>query len=79
MNQAVTLEPSGSDRVAFDTDVLIFYFRGHEGSRRFLTNIPHPLRVLPIPVYMELIQGCRNRRQAQAPPYSGAPSWPLPT
>lgn len=64
-------DPSGAQaqRVIFDTDVLIWYFRGDEGARRFLTRVPYPQRALSSLSVMELLQGCRDRdeiRQVKA-------------
>lgn len=42
-----------------DTDILIWYLRGHESAARFLaTRQPFSLSVV---TYMELVQGMRNR------------------
>lgn len=44
-----------------DTDVLIWYLRGHEQAARFLDGLP-ALRLSAV-TYMELVQGCRNRQE----------------
>lgn len=44
-----------------DTDVLIWYLRGHEGAARFLDGLPE--LSLSAVTYMELVQGCRNRQE----------------
>lgn len=44
-----------------DTDVLIWYLRGHEGAARFLDSLPAV--ELSAVTYMELVQGCRNRQE----------------
>jgi len=49
--------------VIFDTDILIWYFRGSEEARDFIRGVPFSERILIAPVYMELIQGCRDRRE----------------
>jgi predicted nucleic acid-binding protein len=46
-----------------DTDVLIWYLRGHEGAARFLDSLPEP-RLSAI-TWMELVQGCRNRQELE--------------
>ena len=43
----------------FDTDVVIWVFRGHEGAAK-LVESAHD-RQISIVAYMELIQGVRNR------------------
>jgi hypothetical protein len=43
-----------------DSDVLIWYLRGHEGAARFLDDPPE--LALSAVTYMELVQGCRNRQ-----------------
>jgi len=44
-----------------DTDVLIWYLRGHDKAAQLLDGLPE-LRVSAI-VWMELVQGCRNRME----------------
>lgn len=51
--------------VVFDTDVLIWYFRGSEKARRFLSRVPHQRRALSSLTLMELLQGCRDRAEAR--------------
>lgn len=46
-----------------DTDVLIWYLRGHEGAAQFLDGLPE-LRLSAV-TYMELVQGCRNRQELE--------------
>ena len=46
-----------------DTDVLIWYLRGHEGAARFLEGLPD--LALSVVTYMELVQGCRNRKELE--------------
>jgi hypothetical protein len=50
--------------VAFDTDVLIGWFRGSERARRFRARGPRRRRAVPSVVVMELLQGCRSRAEA---------------
>jgi predicted nucleic acid-binding protein len=47
--------------ILFDTDILIWYFRGHERARRFLARVPHPRRAVSALTVMELLQGCRSQ------------------
>lgn len=51
-------------RVAFDTDILIWYFRGHTKARRLLERTALARRAVPALVVMELIQGCQTRNEA---------------
>jgi predicted nucleic acid-binding protein len=44
-----------------DTDVLIWYLRGHAGAARFLASLG--AFKLSAVSYMELVQGCRNRQE----------------
>jgi predicted nucleic acid-binding protein len=44
-----------------DTDVLIWYLRGHTGVARFLNELPE-LKLSAV-TYMELVQGCRDRQE----------------
>ena len=47
-----------------DTDILIWYFRGDEAARRFLTRVPFPERTVSALTVMELLHGCRDQREA---------------
>jgi len=49
--------------VVFDTDVLIWYFRGHQRARRFLARVPHQHRAVSALTVMELLQGCRSQEE----------------
>ena len=49
--------------VVFDTDVLIWYFRGHDRARRFLARVAHAQRAVSSLTVMELLQGCRNQEE----------------
>lgn len=44
-----------------DTDVLIWYLRGHEEAAQFLNDLPS--LELSAVTYMELMQGCRNQQE----------------
>ena len=44
-----------------DSDVLIWYLRGHAKAAQFLNDLP-TLR-LSVVTYMELVQGCRNKEE----------------
>jgi len=46
-----------------DTDVLIWYLRGHERAARFLDNL-RELKLSAV-TWMELVQGCRNRQELE--------------
>lgn len=46
-----------------DSDVLIWYLRGHEGAARFLDGLSE--LKLSVVTYMELVQGCRNRQELE--------------
>ena len=48
-----------------DTDILIWYFRGDEPARRFLARMPFPERTVSALTVMELVQGCRDQREAR--------------
>ncbi|MGH7818903.1 MAG: type II toxin-antitoxin system VapC family toxin [Candidatus Binatia bacterium] len=48
---------------AFDTDVLVWYFRGSEKAKALVRRTARPERLIPSVVYMELVQGCRNRAE----------------
>ena len=45
----------------FDTDVVIWVFRGHEGAAKLVESIDD--RQISIVTYMEFIQGVRNRQE----------------
>jgi hypothetical protein len=47
----------------FDTDVLIWVFRGNEKAARLIEAAPE--RRISVVSYMELLQGARVRREAQ--------------
>jgi len=46
-----------------DTDVLIWYLRGHEAAARFLDSLQE-LKLSAV-TWMELVQGCRNRLELE--------------
>lgn len=48
-----------------DTDILVWYFRGDDAARRFLARIPFPERAVSALTVMELLQGCRDQREAR--------------
>lgn len=50
-------------KIIFDTDVLIWYFRGMEKAKIFLAETPLEMKIIPSPVYMELLQGCLNKQE----------------
>ncbi len=49
--------------MTFDTDILVWYLRGNERARIFLSGIPFQRRILSVMVYFELLQGCRDSRE----------------
>ncbi|MBI5628533.1 MAG: type II toxin-antitoxin system VapC family toxin [Candidatus Rokubacteria bacterium] len=51
-----------------DTDILVWYFRGDDAVRRFLARIPFPERAVSALTVMELLQGCRDQREARDMP-----------
>jgi predicted nucleic acid-binding protein len=50
----------------FDTDVLIWYFRGNQKAREFLARVPYRSRRVSSLCIMELVQGCRDRQELRA-------------
>ena len=50
----------------FDTDVLIWYFRGNEKARMFISGVPYRDRQVSSLCVMELVQGCRDRLELRA-------------
>lgn len=46
-----------------DTDVLIWYFRGNQKAREFISGIPYRDRRMSSLCVMELVQGCRDRQE----------------
>lgn len=48
-----------------DSDILIWYFRGDAAARRFLARVPFPERTVSALTVMELVQGCRDLREAR--------------
>lgn len=57
---------ASTPRVVFDTDVLIWYFRGDEGAQRFLARVLYENRAVSSLTVMELIQGCRRQDELRA-------------
>ena len=49
--------------VVFDTDVLIWHFRGRASAARFLSRVPRTNRAISARSLMELVQGCRGRSE----------------
>ncbi len=50
----------------FDTDVLIWYFRGNQKARAFISGVPFRDRRVSSLCIMELVQGCRDRQELRA-------------
>jgi predicted nucleic acid-binding protein len=49
--------------VLFDTDVLIWYFRGLDTAAKLISKTPYEQRFVSSVCIMELIQGCRNKEE----------------
>ena len=49
--------------VLFDTDVLVWYFRGNDRASALLSQTPHHERAASALCLMELIQGCRDKKE----------------
>lgn len=49
--------------VIFDTDILIWYFRGNEKARRCIQSVEKTKRWISSLTLMELFQGCRNQSE----------------
>jgi predicted nucleic acid-binding protein len=47
----------------FDTDVLIWYFRGNQKARELISGVPYRDRQVSSLCIMELVQGCRDRQE----------------
>ncbi len=47
----------------FDTDVLIWYFRGNQKAKEFISGVPYRDRQVSSLCIMELVQGCRDRQE----------------
>jgi predicted nucleic acid-binding protein len=47
----------------FDTDVLIWFFRGHGGAARLIENTKE--RHISVISYMELLQGSRDKKESR--------------
>ncbi len=50
----------------FDTDVLIWYFRGSQKAKEFMSRVPFTDRRMSSFCVMELVQGCRDRQELRA-------------
>ncbi|HTV48044.1 MAG TPA: type II toxin-antitoxin system VapC family toxin [Phycisphaerae bacterium] len=48
----------------FDTDILIWTLRGNRHAAHAIQN--EPTRMISVVVYMELLQGARNKREIKA-------------
>jgi predicted nucleic acid-binding protein len=62
---AEQVSPPSVHKVIFDTDVLIWYLRGYEKTRRFIEDVAHERRALSSLTFMELLQGCRNHQEGR--------------
>lgn len=59
------MQKTTHQKVIFDTDVLIWYFKGNAKAAEFVSRVAYPLRAVSALVLMELIQGCRSRAELQ--------------
>lgn len=50
----------------FDTDVLIWYFRGSQKAKELISGVPYRDRQVSSLCVMELVQGCRERQEVRA-------------
>ncbi len=50
----------------FDTDVLIWYFRGSQKAKELISGVPYRDRQVSSLCVMELVQGCRDRQEVRA-------------
>lgn len=50
-------------KIIFDTDVLIWYFRGDSKAMNFIANIPFEERCVSSLCIMELVQGCLSKEE----------------
>ncbi len=53
-------------KIIFDTDILIWYFRGEQKALRFIASVGYSDRAISSLTVMELVQGCRNREEQGA-------------
>lgn len=49
--------------VIFDTDILVWYFRGNDRASGLLSQTPFHERAASALCLMELIQGCRDKKE----------------
>ena len=49
----------------FDTDVLIWYFRGNQKAKEFISGVPYADRQVSSFCIMELAQDCRDRQEVR--------------
>jgi predicted nucleic acid-binding protein len=49
--------------ILFDTDVLVWYLRGLEAAAECIEGIPFERRTISSICLMELVQGCRNKKE----------------
>lgn len=50
-------------KVIFDTDVLIWYFRGKSKAMEFISDVPFEERCVSSLCIMELMQGCMSKEE----------------
>ncbi len=61
---ARSTKKSSSRPLIFDTDILIWYFRGKREARSLLENVSRENRWISSLTFMELLQGCRNQDES---------------
>lgn len=49
--------------VIFDTDILVWYFRGNAGAKTLIERTEKDCRWISSVTLMEVMQGCRNREE----------------
>jgi predicted nucleic acid-binding protein len=50
----------------FDTDILIWYFRGNQKAKALISGVSFRERRISSLCIMELVQGCRDRQELRA-------------
>lgn len=50
-------------KIVFDTDVLIWFFRGNQAAQDFIADISYSGRAVSSLAVMELIQGCLTKEE----------------
>ncbi len=58
-----TTEERKISKIIFDTDILIWYFRGNNNAHEFITRCVYEDRSISSLCIMELIQGCKTKQE----------------